>query len=73
MASCNRMGEPLSNLCRMRNAVDAEIQDYTLHDAVEAYLTEKGTISPIPDGRALAIDLGPEAFSQMNKGKYQFQ
>jgi len=73
MASCNRTGEPLSNLCRMRNAMDVEIQDYTLHDAVEAYLKEKGTISPTLDGRALAKDLGPKAFSQMKKGEYQFE
>lgn len=73
MASCNRTGEPLSNMCRMKNAMDVEIQEYTLHDAVKAYLKEKGTIHPTLDGRSLAKDLGPQAFSQMKKGDYQFE
>ncbi|GGD96534.1 bifunctional metallophosphatase/5'-nucleotidase [Planktosalinus lacus] len=73
MASCNRTGEPHTNMCRMKNARDVEIQEYTLHDAVEAYLKEKGTIHPTLDSRAVAKDLGPQAFSQMKKGDYRFE
>lgn len=73
MASCNRTGEPLSTMCRMKNAAEVEIQDYTLHDAVEEYLKERGSVSPQLDGRALATDLGPNAFSQMKEGGYEFR
>lgn len=73
LAACNRTGEPLSTLCRMKNATDVSIQSYTLHEAVSEYLNEVGTVSPVIDGRALATDLGPRAFSQMKEGNYTFR
>lgn len=73
MASCNRTGEPLQTMCRMKNASDVRIQSYTLHDAVEDYLKEKGTVSPKLDGRSVAIDLGTNAFSQMKESGYEFR
>lgn len=73
MASCNRTGEPLSTMCRMQNASEVSLQDYTMHEAVEAYMKAKGTVHPVLDGRALATDLGPRAFSQMKEGGYLFR
>ena len=73
MASCNRTGEPLTTMCRMKNATDVKIQDFTLHNAVEDYLKAKGTVSPHLNGRSLATDLGPNAFSQMKEGDYKFR
>ena len=73
MASCNRTGEPISTMCRMKNASDVKIQTYTLHDAVEAYLKEKGTVAPRLDARSFASDLGVQAFSQMKEGDYKFR
>lgn len=73
MASCNRTGEPLDFLCRMSNAKNVTIKDYTLHDAVEAYLKEKGMVSPKIEGRSIAIDLGTNAFSQMPGTNYMFR
>jgi S-sulfosulfanyl-L-cysteine sulfohydrolase len=73
MASCNRTGEPLNTMCRLKNANEATIQDYTLHDAVTEYLKVKGTVHPQLDGRAIATDLGSNAFSQMKEGDYRFR
>lgn len=73
MASCNRTGEPLDVLCRMPNGKNVQIQDYTLHDAVEEYLKDKGTVSPVLDSRSIAVDLGSNAFSQMAETGYQFR
>lgn len=73
MASCNRTGEPLKTMCRMKNATQVTIQDYTLHKAVEDYLKAKGTVSPLLNERSLATDLGPNAFSQMKEGDYRFR
>lgn len=73
MASCNRTGEPLHMLCRMPNAQNVVIKDYTLHDAVEEYLKVKGTVSPKLDGRCIAVDLGPKTFSQMSGRGYRFR
>ena len=73
MASCNRTGEPLSTMCRMRNATDVKIMDYTMHEAIGEYLKAKGHVSPRLDGRSVATDLGPNAFSQMKEGDYRFR
>jgi len=40
---------------------------------IAAYLKAKGTVHPTLDGRAVATDLGPMAFSQMKEGGYQFR
>jgi 5'-nucleotidase len=60
-------------MCRLKNASEVTIEKYTLHDAVEAYLKEVGTVSPKLDGRSVATDLGPGAFSQMKEGEYEFR
>ena len=73
MASCNRTGEPLHVLCRMPNAKNVELKEYTLHQAVSEYLKEKKTVSPKIDGRSIATDLGPNAFSQMDETGYKFR
>lgn len=73
MASYNRTGEPLETISRLRNCSNVKMKNYTLHNAVEEYLNEKGTISPKLDGRALATDLGVNAFSQMEEGGYFFR
>jgi 5'-nucleotidase len=73
MASCNRTGEPLSTMCRLQNASAVVIQQYTLHDAIEEYLKIKGTVTPKIDGRAIAVDLGTNVFSQMKRAGYQFR
>lgn len=73
MASCNRTGEPIHVLCRMPNAENVSIKSYTLHDAVEEYLAAEGPVSPVLDGRSIAVDLGPNAFSQMLETGYRFR
>lgn len=73
MASCNRTGDPLSTMCRMPNAKNAEIQNYTLHDAVRDYLKHHGTVHPTIDGRAQAVDLGTNAFSKIEEVGYEFR
>ncbi|MCH7400039.1 bifunctional metallophosphatase/5'-nucleotidase [Belliella sp. DSM 107340] len=73
MASCNRTGEPISTMCRLKDATEVSIQDYSLHDAVSEYLKEKKIVNPTLDGRSVAVDLGTNAFSQMEEGNYKFR
>lgn len=73
MASCNRTGEPISTMCRMPNAKNAVIQKFTLHDAVRDYLKHHKKVSPKIDGRAQAVDLGDNVFSQMKEAGYEFK
>lgn len=64
VASCEREGEPLDIICRIRGVHDAKILPTTLHEALRAYLKEHPVISPLREGRAYATDLGPVVFSQ---------
>ncbi len=73
MASCNRTGEPLHMLCRMPNVKNVEIKEYTMHEAIIEYLANKGTISPEIDGRAQAVDLGENVFSEIKEYGYKFR
>lgn len=60
-------------MCRMPNAQNAVIQKFTLHDAVRDYLKHHQTVSPKIDGRAQAVDLGDNVFSQMKETGYEFK
>lgn len=57
IAACRREGEPMHMLCRMPHAIDTKIMDYTIHDVLEDYLKEKGTIAPVNDGRAQELSI----------------
>lgn len=73
MASCNRSGEALHILCRMPNAQDVEIKSYTLHQAIEEYLKVKGPINSKVEGRAIAVDLEQNYFSEIPEVGYKFK
>lgn len=73
MASCNRTGEPLHVLCRIPNAKDVEIKDFTLHQAIVEYLKENKVISPRVEGRAIAVDLDRNYFSELPEVNYKFR
>ncbi|CAN5923181.1 hypothetical protein BH11MYX4_BH11MYX4_05640 [soil metagenome] len=64
IAGCERTGEPMDVLCRMRGVHDATVLPSTIHQALRAYLRRHPVISPARDGRAKAIDLPDVVFSQ---------
>lgn len=72
ISACRREGEPDHMLCRMPNLTDTEVKEYTAHEVLEEYLKEKGTISPVRDGRAKAVDLGDNVLSQLPGTDYHF-
>ena len=73
MGSCNRTGEAEHFLCRLPNAQNVELKSFTLHEAVKEYLAEKKVIHPKIEGRAIAIDLSENSFSQMPETGYKFR
>ncbi|WP_437188327.1 bifunctional metallophosphatase/5'-nucleotidase [Planctomicrobium sp. SH668] len=64
VASCERRGEPLEVVCRIKGVKDVEFSPTLLHAAIEKYLQKHPSISPSREGRAYAIDLAPVVFSQ---------
>ncbi|MBK0401824.1 5'-nucleotidase C-terminal domain-containing protein [Adhaeribacter sp. BT258] len=73
MAACLRRGEPDHTLCRMPNAKDPKVLDYTIHDVMAEYLQKKGTVSPKTDDRAKALDLPEPVLSQVPNVDYVFR
>jgi S-sulfosulfanyl-L-cysteine sulfohydrolase len=73
MAACRRTGEPDHVLCRMPNAKNPKVLDYTVHDVMEEYLKKNGTVSPKIDGRAKVLDLPSPVLSQLPNVDYVFR
>lgn len=73
ISACVRPGDPIDNLCRMPNVKDVEIKDYTIHEAVEEYLTKNSSVSPTMEDRAYCKYLGKYSFSTVPKTNYKFQ
>ena len=57
MSGCERAGEPMDVLCRMRGVHDAAVLPSTVHQALRAYLKRHPVIAPTRDGRSKAVDL----------------
>ncbi|MGV3483559.1 MAG: bifunctional metallophosphatase/5'-nucleotidase [Planctomycetaceae bacterium] len=64
IAGCEREGEPLDVVCRLRGTHDVEYLQPTIHQAMEQYLVEKAVIAPARQRRSRATDLPEVAFSQ---------
>jgi 5'-nucleotidase len=64
IAGCEREGEPLDVVCRLRGTHDVEYVEPTIHQAMEIYLTDKKVIAPTRQRRSRATDLPDVAFSQ---------
>ena len=64
IAGCEREGEPLDYVCRLRGTHDVEYVKQTIHQAMEEYLLEQKIIKPIRERRSRAIDFPDVAFSQ---------
>lgn len=73
VSACVREGDPKTTLCRLKNAKNIEIMDYTVHDVLEEYLKEKSPIKPKLDNRAIAVDLKKVSFTTVPGTDYKFK
>lgn len=64
IAGCERDGEPLDVVCRLRGTHDVHYVTPTIHQAMETYLRDQKVISPVRQRRSRATDLPEVAFSQ---------
>jgi hypothetical protein len=64
LAGCERAGEPLDVVCRMKGTHDPVVLPMTVHEALRKYLVKHPVIAPKREGRAKAVDLPPVIFSQ---------
>lgn len=64
LAGCERDGEPVDTLCRLKGVHDPVALPLTIHGAVRAYLLKQGVVHPVREGRSIATDLPATVFSQ---------
>ena len=64
LAGCEREGEAIDFVCRMRGVADVEIHELTVHQALLAHLAENPHVSAKRDQRVAVLDLPPRVLSQ---------
>jgi sulfur-oxidizing protein SoxB len=64
LAGCERDGESLDVVCRMKNVHAPEVLPMSIHAALRAYLKKHPVVAPHREGRSIASDLPREIFSQ---------
>ena len=64
IVGCERAGEPLDVVCRLKGTHDPVVLPMTVHEALRSYLVKHPVIAPKREGRAKAVDLPPVIFSQ---------
>lgn len=64
IAGCERDGEPIDSVCRLKGVHDAAVQPITIHGAMRSYLLAERVLRPVREGRSIAIDLPSTVFSQ---------
>ena len=72
VCACERDGDPEDAICRMRNVRDTYSADYTLHDAMRAYLKAHSPVTPTPKGSIKILDGDSQLLSQVWGVDYQF-
>ena len=63
-AGCERAGEPIDVVCRLRGTHDVKVLPQTVHEGLRTYMKAHPVIAPTRDGRARAVDLPSHVFSQ---------
>lgn len=64
LGGCDRPGEPVDTICRLRGTADARVLPVTIHGALRDYLRRHPVVSLRREQRAVAIDLPTQVFSQ---------
>lgn len=72
IAACEREGDPEDTLCRFEHVKNPHRTGMTLHQVVEEYLKEKGTVKPQLEKRATASDEPETLLTQLRGTTYTF-
>lgn len=73
IAACEREGDPDDTLCRFEHVKNPKRTGLTLHQVIEEYLREKGTVSPQLEKRATATDEPDTLLTQLRGTSYAFR
>ncbi len=71
--ACEREGDPVDMLCRMKGVVDPKNTASTLHSVMIDYLKNNSPVTPIPAKSAKALDAPDTLLSQVTGVDYVFR
>lgn len=70
--ACERDGDPLDMLCRIKGVQNAQNTSYTLHKVLDSYLTTHKVVTPTPQGNAKVLDAPQNLLTQVTGVPYAF-
>lgn len=72
ICACEREGDPLDMLCRMRGVSNASNTPFTLHSVLKDYLKVNSPVTPEPPMSAKVLDAPQKLLTQVTGVDYQF-
>jgi hypothetical protein len=73
MLACEREGDPVDTMCRMRGVAKPRRVNVKLHQVMEDYLARFSPVAPVIEGRAVAVDAPGPLLSQVEGSPYRFR
>jgi 2',3'-cyclic-nucleotide 2'-phosphodiesterase (5'-nucleotidase family) len=73
LSACERDGDPMDMLCRIKGVQNASNKPFSLHDVMRNYLKAKGPVSPKPHGNAVVLDAPQTLLTQVTGVPYEFR
>jgi len=73
ICACERDGDPVDMLCRMKGVAETENTPYTLHSIMKEYLKTNSPVTPTPPKAAKVLDASQDLLTQVTGVNYQFK
>jgi sulfur-oxidizing protein SoxB len=73
LLACEREGDPVDTMCRMRGVSKPRRVNVRLHRVMEDYLAQFSPVAPTIEGRAVAVDAPGPLLSQVEGTSYRFR
>lgn len=71
--ACERDGDPVDMLCRMKGVIDAKNTTATLHKVMIEYLKQNSPVTPTPQKNAIILDAPETLLTQVTGVDYTFR
>ena len=71
--ACERDGDPVDMLCRMKGVLDPKNTTSTLHTVMKEYLKQNSPVTPTPQKNAIILDAPETLLSQVTGVDYTFR
>jgi sulfur-oxidizing protein SoxB len=73
ICACERDGDPVDMLCRIKNVANAKNTPHTLHSVVKEYLLNNSPVTPVPPLNAKVLDAPQTLLTQVTGVPYIFR